>query len=236
MESQALAEIENFRRAAEGMVSGPIAVPLKFEKGKWYAKGGSGAFNTDMTDHRLLALPRHCQKGWTKWEDRRPVDRELVYYKDGTEPCSRDVLGDYDEGLWGLNPKGEPQDPWQQDSHLPFIDPETGILFMYSTGTKGGIGAIGSLFRAYVDHRTQDPESSSLPLCGLSSDGYQHRDYGPVATPLFEILDWQDLPSRFKAPAFTPYVPRLAKPRPAEVTHTKRPILLAKDIDDTIPF
>jgi hypothetical protein len=227
-----------YRKQAQAMNTGPMVTPLKYAKGAWSIKTSTPPYSADMTDKRLLALPLHATRGWTKWEDRMPVDRAVVYYKDGMDPPERDTLGDYDEDKWPLSPRGTPRDPWVLESHLPFIDPESGMLFQYSTSSRGGISAIGSVFRAYADHIESYQDVNEFPLCGLSTDSYMHKEYGSVDTPLLEILDWQHVPSDRKLPAFVPSTPRLVIPRPTAqlLEGPKAQTPLAKDIDDEIPF
>jgi hypothetical protein len=232
-----LAEV--YRRAANVMKTGPIATILKYQRGKWSVRGGAiGTVETNMTGKRLIALPLHAQLGWTKWDRRQPVDQVLGYYKDEYKPLAREQLGDTDEGLWDIGSNGRPKDPWALGSHLPFLDPETGELFVFSTTSRGGISAIGYLFNAYADHLTQEPNSIKMPVIELSTDGYNHREYNWVDIPQFDIVGWEEPAERHKLPAYSPPPPpRIAQPptQPKAIEAPKSKSI-HDEIDDEIPF
>jgi hypothetical protein len=229
MDSESLAAV--FKRAAKQMKTGPVAVILKYRKGKWTIRGPNG-LDKPMNGSRLIALVTYAQCGWSKWENRQLVDQHLGYYAQGFKPPERHQLGDVDQSQWEMSSGGRVRDPWSFGSHLPFIDPQTGTLYIFSTQSKGGIAAIGSLFDAFGDHLLQHPGTKELPLLELSSDGYDHQEHGWTDVPQFDIVGWQAVDTKFKLPAYvaTPPLPKPeVLPRPAI-----KPVNV--DIDDSIPF
>jgi hypothetical protein len=178
-----------------------------------------------MNEKQLTALVDDTMFGWTKWEDKRPVDYALVRVADGLKPPKRAQLGDHDQSLWMFD-----KDPWQFGFYLPLAD-DAGQLFVYSTSSRGGKDAIANLLEAYGDFCEQE-SINKLPLVGLSSDHYPHPEYGRVGVPIFEILRWVDRPAdikQIKPPASA--APLLAIDHVAEPPAEKKNAL-----DDEIPF
>lgn len=77
---------------------------LLFKKGFWTA----GKDAVDMNDKQLTALVDDTMFGWTKWEDKRPVDYAIGRVADGFKPPKRSQLGDHDRSLWSFD-----KEPWQ---------------------------------------------------------------------------------------------------------------------------
>jgi hypothetical protein len=229
MDSENLAAV--FKRAAKLMKAGPPAVILKYKRGKWTIRGANGA-DKPMNGSRLIALVTYAQCGWSKWDNQQLVDQHLGYYAQGFKPPERHELGDMDQSQWYVSSSGRARDPWSLGSHLPLIDPRAGTLYIFSTTSKGGVAAIGSLFDAFADQLLLHPGSKELPLLELSSDGYDHQEYGWTDVPQFDIVGWEAVDPKFKLPAHVP-TPPLPKPealpRPAI-----KPVNV--DIDDSIPF
>ena len=68
-------------------------------------------------------------------------------------------------------------------------DPETGQEFIFSTGSRGGIGAIGKLSSGYG--RQRHKQADKLPVIEIGSDSYRHKTYGDVSYPTFRIVEWR---------------------------------------------
>ncbi len=102
---------------------------------------------------RLVPNMAELKAGFLKWKDREPVDEVMVYIAEGKPIPQREDLDDQDKNVWELDPNGTPIDPWGIVNTLPFKDPETGQEFVFSTGSKGGIGAVGKLSTAFGNHR-----------------------------------------------------------------------------------
>lgn len=159
---------------------------LKFEKGEWSigADGEEVPLGT-----RLVANMAGLKIGWQRWENKKP-DREVMgLVAEGYQPPRRHELGDEDKGLWEKDEKtGVPRDPWQLTNVLPLKSANGEVDAVYSTSSRGGIGAIGQLCKDYGKLFMQKP--GMLPVIEIGSDSYKHPDYGKVFTPTLKLVDW----------------------------------------------
>ncbi len=138
---------------------------------------------------RLVPHMGELRAGYIKWKDGAPETETMVRIADGKPIPQREDLGDNDRNEWETDPNGTPQDPWQECNTLPFKDPETGQEFVFSTGSRGGIGAIGKLSTSYS--RERQKQAGKLPVIEINSGSYRHRTYGDVAFPTFKIVGWK---------------------------------------------
>ena len=172
--------------AAYGRAVGTDTPFLKFVKGQ---------FRYGVDDEvlplgtRLVPHMAGLKAGFIKWKDGAPEDEAMVRIAEGKPIPQREDLGDDDRNAWETDPNGTPQDPWQVCDTLPMKDPETGQEFVFSTGSRGGIGAVGKLSTAYgwQRHKLAD----KLPIIEIGSDSYRHKTYGDVSYPTFRIVGWQ---------------------------------------------
>ena len=157
---------------------------LKFIKGLYQ-------FGTDNEElpigTRLVPHMDELKAGFIKWKDGVPETETMVRVGDGKPIPRREDLGDDDRNAWETDPNGTPQDPWQAVNTLPMKDPETGQEHIFTTGSRGGIGAVGKLCIAYARQR----QRGKLPIIEIDSDSYRHRTYGDVSYPTFKIVGWQ---------------------------------------------
>jgi hypothetical protein len=63
-------------------------------------------------------------------------------------------------------------------------------LFTFSASSKGGIGAIGVLSKAYGQQMRQRPGQYPVIILGVSSYMHSNRTLGRIKYPTFEIKDW----------------------------------------------
>jgi hypothetical protein len=164
-----------------------IGEMLKFAKGDFIAGDDEivapGTTFTANCDE-LLA-------GWIKWQSSKPVEQIMVRVGDGVPPLKRHELGDTDPSLWEKDDKGEPKDPWQFTNYLPMMD-ANGVLYTFTTSSRGGIGAIGELSRRYSKHRKRNPDVH--PLIALDVGSYKHANkaYGIIKFPEFVPAGYED--------------------------------------------
>jgi hypothetical protein len=141
---------------------------------------------------RLAANMLGLRVGWRRWRSAK-VEQDLTQpLVDGIpEPDDqhRHELGDTDSQLWDLGANGDPMDPWQWTSILELVD-ATGEKYIYSTGSKGGKGAIGALCDQYNKQRRAHPDQ--VPIIELGRDFYTHPSYGKTYFPVFTIVGWTD--------------------------------------------
>ena len=171
---------------------------------------------------RLVPHMAELKAGFIKWKDGAPEDERMVRIADGKPIPQREDLGDDDRNAWETDPNGTPIDPWQVVNTLPFKDPETGQEFVFSTGSRGGIGAIGKLATKYG--RQRHKHGDKLPIIEIGSDSYRHKTYGDVPYPTFKIVAWQSEDDLIAGEASSNDAELDAKPD------------AAAELDDEIPF
>jgi hypothetical protein len=94
--------------------------------------------------------------GWLLWTDGKPIDRRIGRIADKFVPLPRDELGDTDEQQWELQDDGTRRDPWQFQMTVPITRLDAGgETYNFTTGSKGGLGCLSKLNRAY-GRRVQD--------------------------------------------------------------------------------
>jgi hypothetical protein len=125
--------------------------------------------------------------GYIKWRDSEPVDEKMSRVVEGSTP-TREDCGDLDKTTWPADPNGVAVDPWQATNTLPMRCPETGQEFVFTTGSQGGIGAVGKLSMSYG--RQRHGHDGELPLIELGASSYRHKTYGEVHVPSFKIVGW----------------------------------------------
>ena len=173
--------------AAYGRAVGTDTPFLKFIKGQ---------FKYGVDDEvlplgtRLVPHMAELKAGFIKWKDGTPVDEAMVRIAEGKPIPQREGLGDDDRNAWEMDPNGTPLDPWQVCNTLPMKDPETGQEFIFTTGSRGGVGAIGKLSTAFGRHRRK--QGDKLPIIEIGSASYRHKTYGDVSYPTFQIVGWED--------------------------------------------
>ena len=172
--------------AAYGRAVGNDTLFLKFVKGQ---------FKHGVDDEvlplgtRLVPHMAELKAGFIKWNDGAPEDEAMVRIADGKPIPQREDLGDDDRNAWETDPNGTPQDPWQVCNTLPMKEPETGQEFIFTTGSRGGVGAIGKLATKYG--RQRHKQGDKLPVIEINSDSYRHKTYGDVSYPTFKIVGWE---------------------------------------------
>ncbi len=109
---------------------------------------------------------------------------------DAVKPIPRhEDLGDDDRNAWETDPNGTPQDPWRECNTLPMKDPGTGQEFVFTTGSRGGIVALGKLSSKFG--RQRHKQAGRLPVIEIGADSYRHKAYGDVRYPTFDIVGWE---------------------------------------------
>lgn len=158
---------------------------LKFSKVEWQ----KGQNNEEVPmGTKLAACIEELSIGWIRWGDGKPVERRFGLLASGYKPETRDALGHTDQDLWETDKEGKPIDPWSFTNELPVADPDTGEQMTISMSSKGGIGAMGNLCKAYARERAA--RVGSTPIIELGRDSYIHREYGKLYVPVMTIADW----------------------------------------------
>ena len=175
---------------------------------------------------RFIANMPGLRVGWKRWSAGRVTDDLLELLADGVPPRRRSDLGDLDQGLWELDDRKQPRDPWQFTNELVLRGLETGDEFVFATSSKGGLGAVGELCKAYGRLYRQKP--GLLPVVELQADHYNHKTFGKTYYPVLKLVDWiaepdaADGPPAETAPAAPPAAVQPAKaPEPPAPKRTR---------------
>lgn len=173
--------------AAYGQEAAQGGAFLKFSKGEWLL-----GQNDDEVElgRNLVANMAELSIGWIRWADGKPVERRLGLLGQGFKPETRDALGFTDQTQWETDKEGKPQDPWNFTNELPMADPETGEQMTFSASSKGGIGAVGNLCKAYG--REYKQRDGQVPIIELGRDSYKHSEYGKTYVPVLTITGWME--------------------------------------------
>lgn len=199
---------------------------LKFTKfGEYHA----GIENENVPiGTELVAYMSSLAAGYIRWEGGKPAQSEMGYVGEGFVPPKRNDLGWNDAGEWESDDRGNPRDPWQFTNSIIFIDLNREILYTFNTSSKGGLGALGGLSKAYGRHVKTNPRQ--LPTVKIGLDSYKHsvKAYGEIRFPVFEIIDGKWFPVD-ELPPFEGLPPFIEPQRQIETT-------MKQDMSDIIPF
>jgi hypothetical protein len=181
-------------RSIEGML-------LRFSKGDYLA--GQDSEEVPLGT-RFTAVMDSLSVGWVCWQANAPIEQRMGLVVEGFQPARRNDLGDHDKASWERDNDGEPRDPWQFTNYLILHKVDGGEVFTFTTSSKGGLGAIGELAKAYGKTMRQRP--GQYPVIELDVGSYQHRDrsLGRIKYPVFKIVDWMAKDSGNSSPATPP--------------------------------
>lgn len=70
--------------------------------------------------------------------------------------------------------------------------PDKGLEVRYTTTSVGGKRAVNTLGVAIAAQCETTP-GKPVPVVSLKKDSYQHKSYGKIYTPVFEIQDWASM-------------------------------------------
>ena len=160
---------------------------IKFTKPGEFKTPDDDAVISPDTD--FIVLADQTQIGWIKFNGEGvPPDREMGLLYDGFVMPARTMLGDNDEPQWKIGLNQLPEDPWKHQMNLVLQQSGTDELFTFSTMSKVGRRAIGSLLRQY--DRMQKSHPDMYPIVRLKVGGFNHRDerVGWVETPVLAIV------------------------------------------------
>ena len=158
---------------------------LKFAKGEWLAGVDEEEIEAG-TEMVVNLVGVTC--GHIKWQDGAVVDESMTPIVEGLF-TQRESLGDLDRDLWETDDDGQPKDPWTRTTKMPLKDPASGGELIYTTSSRGGIGAIGRLVSAI--RRGQRQGMAGLPVIRLDVGSYKHRQYGKVFVPSFPVISFR---------------------------------------------
>jgi hypothetical protein len=154
-----------------------------------------GEDSTDMPlGTKLLANMDELMVGWIRWQDNKPTDHVMGRVSDNYQPPRRDELGDRDKSQWEIDGEtGRERDPWQFSNYLLMLGDEEGDepqLFTFTTSSRGGLNAIGSLCTSYGKVLRQKPDQFPVIKTGTGSYMHSNKSYGRIKFPTLEIVGW----------------------------------------------
>lgn len=144
---------------------------------------------------------------WVYGADQTEIDRESTW---AVNPLSfvhgyiawgeGEVLGEHMFPIHEELPEMDPPPPnakrgWESQFGVSLkclSGDDKNVEARFATTSVGGKKAMQSLALRVSDQLTTDAEKP-VPLVKLGSDHYQHKSYGRVFTPVFEIIDWISL-------------------------------------------
>jgi hypothetical protein len=247
-----MSELEHLRNFAVAAQRGGFNVPifkLDGNTGEYRRVGKNN--NGLMNGQKLASDPADTMTGWQRFRDNRPI-YILGRVADGYQPPEREELGPVDPNK---------KDPWQRIDLLPFWDPESRELMLFSAASQGSRDAVASLIGAYADNLAAHPEDrGKVPLVELATDSYENTHGKQIFIAIFEVVDWAERPTAVRrilpppvrvleltavptVPATPPSdptpaksdqrAPSVTKAKPKKSAERHAP---APDMDDEIPF
>lgn len=178
--SSALRSIE-----AEVGTSGGTVI-LKMDKaGHWVF----GADQTEVEDESVWAVnPFSFVHGFIAWGDGTVLGEKMASVSEPL-PETGPAPSGCDRG-WEM----------QVGMSLACTDGEDkGMQARYSATSVGGKRSVQALAVAIADQADKHPDKP-VPLIRLKKEHYQHKKYGRIYTPVFDIVDWTSLDAS-EAPA-----------------------------------
>ena len=176
-----------------------IGLLLRFTKhGQWVA--GQDRKEVPVGTRMIAHIPG-VKIGWVKWSEGQPVENNLGLLSEGFQPPQRDTLGDLDKSLWGTL-GNQAIDPWQFANFCMMYCPDNNELYTFTTGSKGGLGALGGLISTFGRHFAAKP--SELPIVQLETKSYNHREFGETFVPVFKLVGWTETTEELISATDTP--------------------------------
>jgi hypothetical protein len=101
--------------------------------------------------------------------------------------------------------------PWQPEMTVNMkcsSGTDAGLEVVFKTAADGGIKGVTGLIDAVRDRLNGGQHGGKVvPIVRLEKDSYQHRDYGRIWFPVFEIVEWVTLDGPEAAPSPPPPQP-----------------------------
>lgn len=172
---------------------------LKLDRSGVWTYGAEGVEVSG--DSSFAVNPASICAGFVSWGDGEKLGEQM----------SNVVMGEAPIDPTTLPPTGESWDE-QVGFDLQGIEgPDKDVALNYSTNSVGGKRAHGSIVRAIQAQYEKDPETC-VPIVQLDQDSYQHKKYGKIFTPIFEVTGWLSMAGK----------PAEEEKKPAKRSRTKK--------------
>jgi hypothetical protein len=172
----AVASLSTALRTLETEVGPAGSVILKMDKtGHWVF----GADQTEVDDECLWAInPFSFVHGFIAWGEGEVLGEKMV--------SVTDPLPEMEVSPPNAKRGWEPQ----VGMSLKCIDgSDKGMEARYTVTSVGGKRAVQQLAVAIAEQVEKD-QSKPVPVVRLKKDHYQHKAYGRIYTPVFELVEW----------------------------------------------
>ena len=175
----AVASLSTALRSLEKEVGASGVVLLKMDKtGHWVF----GADQTEVEDNATWAVnPFSFVHGFIAWGDGTVLAEKMVSV---SEPLPE----------VGPAPDGAKRG-WEMQIGMSLActnGEDEGMQARYTVTSVGGKRAVQGLALAIADQADKNPDSP-VPLVSLKKEHYQHKSYGRIYTPVFDIVSWKSL-------------------------------------------
>jgi hypothetical protein len=161
-------------------VGGDVGVAIiKMDKGGHWV---FGAEQTEIEEGSTWAVnPLSFVHGFIAWGDGEVLGEKMV--------SIANPLPDLDEAPPGAKKGWESQ----VGMSLKCVSGEDkGLEARYTVTSVGGKRAVQTLAVALADQVEKD-QSKPVAIVRLKKDSYQHKSYGKIYTPVFEIVEWMSM-------------------------------------------
>jgi hypothetical protein len=177
--------VSPYREAVNDEVGASFGTFLKFNKGDWILGEEEKHVPEGVT---FVANMEEYYRGWVRWWDGKPTDHLIGRVVDRHSVQAREELGDLDESKWETEPNGLRRDPWSRTCYLALRNASDEEIVCFTSSSDGGRKAAAKLADRY--DRLRHRHKAKMPVIGLSSESYQHKTYGKILKPMFQIVDW----------------------------------------------
>jgi hypothetical protein len=163
-------------------------------------KGGHWVFGADQTEieegSTWAVNPLSFVHGFIAWGDGEVLGEKMVGIAN--------PLPELDEAPLGAKKGWESQ----VGMSLKCVSGEDkGLEARYTVTSVGGKRAVQTLAVALADQVDKD-QTKPVAIVRLKKDHYQHKSYGKIYTPVFEIVEWMSMDGEApEAPAAEPEAP-----------------------------
>lgn len=155
-----------------------------------------GADQTEVDDESTWAVnPFSFVHGFIAWGDGEVLGEKMVSV---TQPLPE---------LESAPPNAKKG--WEQQVGMMIkcvTGEDKGLEARYTVTSVGGKRAIQALGVAIAEQIEKD-QSKPVPVVKLKKDHYQHKSYGRIYTPVFEILEWVSMDGETEAEAVAEEAP-----------------------------
>jgi hypothetical protein len=172
-----VASLSSALRSLESAAGPGNMVILKMDKtGHWVF----GADQTEVEDDSLWAVnPFSFVHGYIAWGDGEVLAEKMVSV---AEP-----LPELDPAPMGAAKRG-----WEMQVGMTLActnGEDEGMQARYSVTSVGGKRAVQALAMAIAEQVDKD-QTKPVPVVRLRKEHYQHKSYGRIYTPVFDIVKW----------------------------------------------